>query len=310
MIVLPMRRLAVVALLAVTPWPAAGASSAPAEGPDRLTAAFLRGDRDGLASAAQRAGNRGLAAALASSDPARSRAAIAAAASVTDAWALLEPLATLAARRDRAQAAPAARAAAAIARALDPLTVADDDVPSDELAARLAAWRDVAELAGLWPDVRVHALETAAALYRALGERGEAPFQLAAMLADPEPELRCAALELLPRPLPSELRAQVAERVTVDPDNDAALCAAQAVCAELELDASAAPALAALGEAGLARVRELLLDPDARAGAVADAARCLAADGSAPSVAALRALARGGPEPLRDALRELLAGRR
>ncbi len=245
-----------------------------------LAAAFQRGDRDQLAHEARRAGHR-LSGALASDDRTLRLAAVAAAPEARSPWVTLAPLAKLARSIDRREAASAAWTAARIAGDLDRRTVLDQDFPVDLLHERMAAWRAVARDRGRWPDVRVHALETAAAVHRALGSDAvEAPFDLATTALDPEPEVRRAAFELLPAPLPDELIPMVAGRVTGDGESAVALAAAQALCLGIALDADPAPLLAALGDAGLARITELTVVSGMSAAAVTDARRCLDAAGA------------------------------
>jgi hypothetical protein len=244
-----------------------------------LVAAFQRGDRDQLAHEARVAAASGLATSLSSKDRAEQLAAIAAAPHVDAAWWLLTPLAQRAQSRDRRIASTAARSAALIAGELTRHQVIELEISVDLLHERLEAWREVARDRGRWADVRVHAMVTAAEIHGALGRDAEqAPFDLESAAADPEPEVRRAAFELLPAPLPDDLIATVAAHV-LDDDPVVALSAAQAVCAGIGLDANPKPLLAALGDAGLARIRALVAAPDAHTGAAVDARRCLAAAG-------------------------------
>ena len=257
-----------------------------------LLGAYQRGDRDAVAQYGAQTGVLELSQALAAPERGERLAAIQAATSAgQDAWVLLAPLANRARERDRPVAAAAARAAVRISEDIDRRRALEWHIPADALHDRLVAWRELARDEGGWPDVRVHAMETAARLHAALGDDAtEAPFDLPSSLADPEPEVRRAALELLPMPLPNELHATVIARVTADGDPTVALVAAQTVCITIALDAKAAPILAALGDAGLARLRELVLEPGAPPSAVIDAARCLAADPNPLSDTVLRSL--------------------
>ena len=272
-----------------------------------LVAAYDRGDLDEVARQADRLGAAGLATELQGD---RADAAIAAAPSAPDAYELLPDLARVAAGWDRARAAPAARAAARIADALD--DAGERDLPDDALAAAQRDWAALAARADRWTDVRVHALEVAAHVGRA---RHAGPgYDVAAMLADPDPELRRAAAELVPAPVPDDLRAPLAAAVAGDADPVAALAAAQALCGDLASDPPA-PVLAALRSAaapgapsGLVRLRVLASAPPDRAPAPAllDAARCLAADDDPASAQALRALAAKGPRQIRAAVGKLV----
>jgi hypothetical protein len=257
-----------------------------------LLGAYQRGDRAAVAHHGAHSSVLALSQALAAPERGDRLAAIQAATSAGhDAWVLLAPLAERARERDRPVAAAAARAAVRIAERIDRRRALEWDIPVDDLLDRLVAWRELARDGGSWPDVRVHAMETAAHLYAALGDdASEAPFDLVSALADPEPEVRRAALELSPMPLPDELLATVVARVTADGDATVALVAAQTACTAIALDAEAAPILAALGDAGLARLRELVVEPAAPPAAVIDAARCLAADPNPLSKTVLRSL--------------------
>jgi hypothetical protein len=115
-------------------------------------------------------------------------------------------------------------------------------------------------------DVRVAALETAAALEHVI-DPAQLGFDLAHVLADPDPLLRVAALELVPRPTAPALRASI---VPVLGAGDAAvtLAAARTLCADAAEDLAAVKA--ALGPEGLARIKAIVkAHPDA------SASRCL-----------------------------------
>jgi len=277
---------------------------------DGLAAAYVRGDLDEVARLGGQLGASGLAPLLAG--PA-APAAIAAAPAAPDAWELLADLAVPAAGWDRALAAPAARAAAQIARHLDAGGVERAEIADDDLAASQATWLALARRADRWADVRVHALEVVARVAAARAGDDPAPggaappaYDLAGFLADGDPEVRRAALELLPQPLPAPLRPALATAVADDADPAVALAAAQALCADLGFGAPAAPVLTALGGPGLARLRTLVAaGAPASQPALLDAARCLAADGSRESADAVRALAAKAPPALHAPLERL-----
>ncbi|RMH44841.1 MAG: hypothetical protein D6689_01625 [Deltaproteobacteria bacterium] len=239
-----------------------------------LAGAFGRGDRAELASRARRLPAATLATAIAGPDRAAALAAIAAAPHSRAPWALLDPLARAARSTDRRRASSAARAAAAIAAdlTLDTLLAWEIDLDAVDRAAR--AWGDVAADPGLWPDVRVHALEARAALGRAVAPAVEPPFARA-LLADPEPEVRRAAFDLLAPPLSPELLAVAAERAATDPDPPVALAAAGAACAGLPLGADPAAVRAAFGDRGIARIRRLASGRDVAPDVAAGVSRCL-----------------------------------
>jgi hypothetical protein len=271
-------------------------------GATELTAAEQRGDLDEVARLAGEAGAAGIGPMLASPDRAIALAGIEAAPAAPDAWELLADLAKLAGGWDRSLAEPAAITAQRIAQALDTDDAIAGDIPDDALEARQAAWSTLAGRVDRWGDVRVLALDVTAhlaATRRATADSNPAPgYELATVLGDADPEVRRAACELIPQPTPPALLPTLAAAVANDEDPAVALGCAQAVCADLAFDPPG-PALAALGDAGVARVRTLLGDrkgpPDVPAGALVDAARCLAAHGTPEDRAALAALAAHAP---------------
>jgi|GEM_PF-4094050 len=307
-----MQPLVIVALLASPPTAAPAADK-----PAQLEAALRAGHTVDLRRLGRELGAAGLAPLLAPAAPRAQRlAALEASVAAPDAPLLLGALARWAGRPDRRSAASAARAAAAIAGNLS-LTRA---LQLDLAPADLARWGEVymilAAEPGRWTDVRVHALEVAAALSDAMPDTWERrPFDLARALNAPEPQLRRAALELVPVPLPDELASTVVAQLD-DSDPSVTLAAAQAICAAVPLadDSpgrdSAATALARLGER-LDRVRALLADPsaDLLPATVLDVAHCLVADASTASVAALRQAAARLPGPARARLAQLVDGR-
>jgi len=260
-----------------------------------MRAAIERGDVEEAARQGALAGPAVIEQALAAPDRSAQLAAIAAAPGASELPAgragLLPALARAAARPDRRTAIPAARAARAIARSLyghaRPAGAAaelPDDLAPDDVAAWRAAWARLAARAELWIELRVLALDTAAAL-----DPDGVGVELAAALADPDPAYRRAAIALVPMPVPPAMRAALATAAGADPDPGAALDAAATLCADLVADPPR-PVLDALGPQGLARLRKLI--GDGAPAQVRGAARCLAADGSAESAAALRAIRR------------------
>lgn len=260
-----------------------------------MRAAMDRGDIEEAARQGAIAGPAVIERALAAPDRSARLAAIAAAPGAGPLPAgraeLLPALARAASRPDRRTAIPAARAARAIARSLyghaRPAGAAaelPDDLAPDDVAAWRVAWAQLAARAELWIELRVLALDTAAAL-----DPGGVGVELDAALADPDPAYRRAAIALVPMPVPPALRGALAGALARDPDPDVALHAAAVLCADLVADPPR-PVLDALGAQGLARLRTLVgAGPRA---AVRDAARCLTADGSAESAAALRTIRR------------------
>jgi hypothetical protein len=286
------------------------ALAALAASPDAIATAYVRGDLDEVARLGAQLGAAGIAPLLVGPI---ARAGIAAAPAAPDGWELLLDLATGAGSWDRHRAAPAARAAVAIARRLDADTAIAGELPDDALAARQAAWLAIAERPDRWADVRVHALEVVARLARARRATSttatEPGFDLATVLADEDPEVRRAACELVPAPAPPALVPVLAAAVGSDTAPTVVLAAGQALCGELADGAGGRVVLDALGESGLARLRAVIaapLPPDAPPPAALDAARCLVAAGGADNLAAVRGLAFRAPAPLRAPLARLL----
>ena len=210
------------------------------------------------------------------------RAAIEASAGADDGWLTLVPLAALAAGPDRSLAAPAAFSAERIARAFDRDRMLELDVPDEAARAALAAWRSLGATADRWADVRVHALEVTTHLHAALGADAgpdDAPYDLDALIADADPEVRRAALELLPQPIPTGAIPKAAAILRGDTDPIVAIVAAQVLCAGLAFDDEPTAILAAIDSAGMTRLAALIVDSAMPPGAIADAKRCVAAGG-------------------------------
>lgn len=265
-----------------------------------MKAALDRGDLDEASRQGSLAGPAVVEAALDQPDRATRLAAITAstATATEDRAELLDALSRSANGPDRRTAIPAARAARAIARGLATADLPDDLAPDD-----LATWRDTwASIAGdpaRWIEVRIAALDTAAALDRAIVSAGGAHkdgvgVDLGATLGDPDPAIRAAAVLDVPAPVPLALRAALATVVVKDTDDAVARAAAQALCFDLTDDAIAPePVLDALGDPGLARLRSLATSPKTPRAALTDLAPCLEADQAPASAAALRAIRRG-----------------
>ena len=242
-----------------------------------MKAALERGDLDEAARQGALAGPAVIEAALASPDRATRLAGIVAAPATEDRAELLVPLAKLAADPDRRVARPAAQAGRAIARELAALEPTDDLADADVLAMR----DDFAAVAldqTRWIDVRVAAIETAAALDQAIGRNLPrllgVPVTIA--LADPDPAFRSAAITALPVPVPASVRTALVTVVTSDASPRVALTAAATLCADLATDAPG-PVLDALGADGIAKVRTLVKQKDIAPQLVRDANRCLRA---------------------------------
>lgn len=280
---------------------AAAAAATPGE---RLLAALWAGDRLELARAGRALGALTLADEIASSERARVLAAVAAAPHAENAWLLLGPLAALAEGPERRQAVAAARAAASIARALDTERALRLDVPSENLRESLGSWRELARDPGRWADVRVEALTAVRELGETLGEDALA-FDAGAHARDAEPEVRRAALELLPQPLSPEHQKLAAQRAREDPDPDVAAVALQALCGGIAAGDDEGAILDVLGQEGLRRLHTLLREPPgtAPAAALMDAALCAYAAGDSESRRALSRFRGRLDSELRDVLR-------
>lgn len=263
-----------------------------ATGVAAMRAAFEHGDLDAAARQGMLAGPAVVEQALGSPDRMTRLAAIAAAPIVEDRAELLDALARVAGGADRRTAIPAAGAARAIARELAGHD-RPDDLAEDDLATWREAWAALAMRGDRWIELRILALDTAAAL-DLTGIHAGAGVDLAAALRDPDPAFRRAAATIVPLPAAATTYAALAGAVVHDRDPDVALGAAQSLCLSVDptrSDPAARPILDALGAAGLTRLRALVTsDRPALPSAIRDAARCLAADGSAESAAALRAL--------------------
>lgn len=232
-------------------------------------AAFDRGDLDDTARRGARLGPVVVEQALRSPQRGRRLAAIVSAPAIEDRVELLAALAEVAGGSDRRSAIPAARAARTIARELARHGLADD-LAADDVAGWRASYEQLARRADRWVEVRLAALDTAAALAHAVDPTAIG-FDLAAALADRDPALRARAAALVPMPAPAGAHAALASAVADDADPSVALAAAQALCAEL--GSEPARVTTALGARGLDRIRALVADrhtPAAR-----DAARCL-----------------------------------
>jgi hypothetical protein len=218
-----------------------------------------------------------------------------------DADAALVPLAALAGSWDRALASAAATAAAAIAARLDDTRAIADELADDDLAAAADAWAAVAARADRWSDVRAHAVGIAARLTttRAATAATAPPLDaaLAPFLADPDPEVRRAALEAIPAPAPSPLVAAAAARVRAEVHPGVRLVAAGIACGD-----DPAAGLAALGDDGRAALWAAVDGPLEHPGAILALARCLAADDDPASLRALTVLRHRAPRGLRGRL--------
>lgn len=280
-------------------------------------AAFRRGDLDETTRLFHRAGRDAVAAALTAADRTAALAAAWATETRAEPWPL-PLLAGAAASADRRRALAATRAALAISTRLDPELAAAEDLDGATLASWQADWLAQARRATGWIDVRSDSLEVAALLgqvARSLGAPVPAPgeAEMLGALADPDPAIRRAAVELFASPLSSPVRAELARLVAAEAEGQVARAAAGALCAELTGAPSQAligDVLRNLGPEGLTRARQLARTTHAAGAAEVALARCLVADDSAESRAALRALGAAASGPVRRALASVERGAR
>lgn len=241
-----------------------------AAGTAAMRAAVDRGDLDEAARLGALAGPAVVERALGSRDRSTQLAGIAAAPLVEDRAELLAPLARVAGAGDRLTAIPAAEAARKIARELA-RRGRPDDLAADDVAGWRTLWADLALRGDHAIELRIAALDTAAALDPAgLG------VDLAAALHDGDPAFRRAAVSSVALPVPTAAYAALAGAVIHDADPETALGAAQSLCLSLEAAARPGPILDALGAEGLARIRALAAQraEPRTAAAIRDAGRC------------------------------------
>ena len=255
-----------------------------ASGIAAMRAALERGDLDEAVRQGALAGPVVVERALHAGDRATRLAGIAAAPVVEDRAELLDALADAAGGPDRRTAIPAAAAARAIARELE-RQGRPDDLAADDVAGWRATWSALALRGDRWIELRVDALDTAAAL-----DPAGIGVDLATALRDPDPAFRRAACAVVPSPPPTAAVAARSDAVAHDADRDVALAAARSLCGALDARSTRAT-LAGLGADGVARLRGLVTSqPRLPPAAVRELARCLSADGTAGSTAALRAV--------------------
>jgi hypothetical protein len=244
-----------------------------------MRAAMARGDVDEAARQGVNGGAAVVEAALNAPDRAARMAGIAAAPDVEGRVELLDALAGLAGGADRRIAIPAARAARAIARELAEREL-PDDVAGDDATEWRDAWAAIAMRGDRWIELRVLALDTAAALERAATVPGSAPksigVALEVALGDRDPAFRRAAVANVPAPVPAVMRAALGKAIASDPDEEVALAAGHALCFDLVADAPG-PILEVIDAAGMQRLKTLVDGANAKKPGIRDVRRCLAA---------------------------------
>jgi hypothetical protein len=218
-----------------------------------MTAAVDRGDLDEAARQGALAGPRVVTQALRSKTRATVLAGIVAAPVTEDRAELLPVLAQIAGGGDRRTSIPAARAALTIAESLAKKDLADD-IAADDVQTWRAAFEALALTRGRVIEVRVAALETAAALEHVV-DPTQNGFDLARVMSDRDPLLRVAGLELIPRPTPASLRVAIVPALA-DSDPAVVLAAAQTLCADFADDPDGIKT--ALGADGLAQIKAIV----------------------------------------------------
>lgn len=234
------------------------AAAAPAP-TDPLVAAYVAGDSETLAEAAGRLSAGQLDQRLNDKRRLVRLSAVAGLGAVDDPWSHLRALASAASDADRPVAVAAISAALTHVRRLDPGIIETRDLSRAGLAVALDRFRKLVADTGRWADVRVLALETSNLLARRLGDAGAAAF-LHKQIGSDEPEVRRAALELLPQPLSKASRAAAAAAIA-DKHDLVAATAAAVICQGIAAGDAAAPLRDALGRTGAARAAALRKAP-------------------------------------------------
>jgi len=231
-----------------------------------MTTAYERGDVDEASRQGVLAGPAIVEQALRSPVRTTQLAGVAAAPAADAAPALLPALADVTRSADRRVAIPGALAARSIARELAKADL-PDDIDADDVMTWRALFDQIAHDQTRFIEVRVYALDTVSSLAQAQSP-SSIGFDLAGALDDRDPAFRAAAVQLVPRPTPTALRAPLAKAVNGDADAKVALAAAQALCGDHR-----DPALALLGASGIERIKKLVAGKPARD--TRDAMRCL-----------------------------------
>jgi hypothetical protein len=259
-----------------------------------LLAAYRRGDRAAMARHAQSMGAEGLARTMLVPDRLEALAALTACPHASDAITLLDELALRAAEPDRDLALAAVKSAVAIASTLDSETIHKFEVPPQSLRESSRLWSQLALQPGRHADVRVLALEVAAAVQAHVPATHRT--DLEPLFRDPDPQIAYSAL-LLTHTL-SELDAP-ARSALKSPSPALALGAGQRLCGPVGSPRKPPP----LDEAERSRLRKLALDRSLELIHRLDLAPCLALDAKAKD--ALRHLQSKAPAHLRAALSRL-----
>ena len=219
--------------------------------------------------------------ALASADKDLARAAAQLAPQLEFRLALIPELLALAGRGDPALAAQALDALSQLARGLSRVSGERDQLGEEDRDAFAVGVMALAQRADAASAVRARALEVAEDLLAA-GEPGDLATLgnlTTALVADPDAEVRRAAVELLPV-VNAKMQARLTALISDDPDDAVATAAAGRVC-------EARPTLA---DPSAARVRALIVLPATSASEILGMLPCLRAHGRPEDAALLKAL--------------------
>jgi len=218
-------------------------------------------------------------------------------------WTSLGRLADVATRPDRSLAAPAAELGSQIAHRIDAFDLDEREIPAAELRLVQQQWLEVADETERWVDIRVYALDVAAALETILHEHGDVGAQRPWLnfLKDPDPQMRAAAVLLVPQS--PDLVAMALTLVADGRSEEVSLAAGQRLCGPL---GSTPGHGATLSSDAMTRLQRLASNTALPSAARADLAPCLLAEGSLASRRALGLLLQKSPPALRQNLRNLI----
>ena len=258
-----------------------------------IRAAFENGDDQQIAIEARSLSAKAYAELLSSNRRTRIAAALALS-TREDAVEFLDALALAAESPDRVVSVVAARAAHQVTAQLNHTLIAEREITRSELGGALSKWHALARNPQRRIDVRVVALEISQRIANHLADKpGAAVVEL---IADDDPQMRTAAFELLPAPLPAPHQARVVAALNNETDDYATIAAASALCGGVDFgdDASARSKLTLQARANLAK---LLGSKRMSASARLDASFCLV---GSPlwTATARKALVKSLPNPL------------
>ncbi len=226
------------------------------EPPDELVAGYIAADQTELERIASAMSSAELDNRLGHSVRLHQLSAIAAVPWTHEPTHHLSALAETADSPDRKIAVAGTRAALTIVATLNPGVIENRELETAALADALGHWRRIVEDDGRWPDVRVDALELVTSLAKTL-ERSDWRDYLAARLESAEPELRRAAIELLPQPLTDASRTAVRSAID-DKDEQVSATAAAILCQGIASGDAPGETIEALGDQGKAKLTAII----------------------------------------------------